>query len=87
MKKKYFIQTRKIYPTGTNPTIVTHIARHCSFCCSKKRIQVDLCWRIKWMNFLTNFERLILGTFAKGSEHLKINSLYFYEYVVYGRRG
>jgi hypothetical protein len=37
--------------------------------------------------FSVNFERLILGTFAKGSEHLKINSLYFYEYVVYGQRG
>jgi hypothetical protein len=24
------------------------------------------------MNFLSNFERLILGTFAKGSEHLEI---------------
>jgi hypothetical protein len=37
--------------------------------------------------FSVNFERLILGTFATGSEHLKINSLYFYEYVVYGQRG
>jgi hypothetical protein len=35
--------------------------------------------------FSVNFERLILGRFAKGSEHLKINSLYFYKYVVYGR--
>jgi hypothetical protein len=37
--------------------------------------------------FSVNFERLILGTFAKGSQHLKINSLYFYEYAVYGQRG
>ena len=37
--------------------------------------------------FSVNFERLILGTFAKGSEHLKINSFYFYEYVLYGQRG
>jgi hypothetical protein len=37
--------------------------------------------------FSVNFECLILGTFAKGSEHLKINALYFYEYVVYGQRG
>jgi hypothetical protein len=35
--------------------------------------------------FSVNFERLILGKFAKGSEHLKINSLYFYKYVGYGR--
>jgi hypothetical protein len=35
--------------------------------------------------FSVNFERLILGTFAKGSEHLKINSLYFYEYIVFLR--
>jgi hypothetical protein len=35
--------------------------------------------------FSVNFERWILGKFAKGSEHLKINSLYFYKYVVYGR--
>jgi hypothetical protein len=38
-------------------------------------------------SFSVNFERLILGTFAEGSEHLKINSLYFYEYAVYGKRG
>jgi hypothetical protein len=37
--------------------------------------------------FFVNFESLILGTFEKVSEHLKINSLYFYEYVVYGQRG
>jgi hypothetical protein len=37
--------------------------------------------------FSVNFERLITGTFAKGSEHLKINSLYFYKYVVHGQRG
>ena len=35
--------------------------------------------------FYDNIERLTLGKFAKGSEHLKINSLYFYKYVVYGR--
>jgi hypothetical protein len=29
--------------------------------------------------FYVNFERLILGKFPKGSEHLKINSLYFYD--------
>jgi hypothetical protein len=37
--------------------------------------------------FSVYFERLILGTFAKGSEHLKINSLYFCKYVVYGQGG
>jgi hypothetical protein len=37
--------------------------------------------------FSVNFERLITGTFAKGSEHLKINSLYFYKYVVHGQFG
>ena len=37
--------------------------------------------------FYDNFERLILGKFPNGSEHLKINSLYFYKYVVYGKRG
>jgi hypothetical protein len=37
--------------------------------------------------FYVNFERLILGKFPMGSEHLKINSLYFYKYVVYGQRG
>jgi hypothetical protein len=37
--------------------------------------------------FYVNFERLILGKFPKGSEHLKIKSLYFYKYVVYGQRG
>jgi hypothetical protein len=35
--------------------------------------------------FSVNFESLILRKFENGSEHLKINSLYFYEYVVYGR--
>jgi hypothetical protein len=29
--------------------------------------------------FSVNFERLILVKFAKGSEHLKIDSLYFYK--------
>jgi hypothetical protein len=37
--------------------------------------------------FYVNFERLILGMFPKDSVHLKINSLYFYKYVVYGQRG
>jgi hypothetical protein len=37
--------------------------------------------------FYVNFERLILRKFPKGSEHLKIKSLYFYKYVVYGQRG
>jgi hypothetical protein len=39
------------------------------------------------IEFYVNFERLILGKFPKGSEHLKINSLYFYKYVVGGQRG
>jgi hypothetical protein len=37
--------------------------------------------------FSVNFERLITGTFAKGSEHLEINSLYFHKYVVHGQGG
>ena len=37
--------------------------------------------------FYVNFERLIPGKFPNGSVHLKINSLYFYKYVVYGQRG
>jgi hypothetical protein len=37
--------------------------------------------------FSVNFEHLITGTFAKGSEHLNINSLYFYKYVVHCQRG
>jgi hypothetical protein len=52
--EKIFLLNKKIYPTGNNSTTtVTHIARHCSFCCFKKRIQVDLCRRIIWMNFLS----------------------------------
>jgi hypothetical protein len=41
---------------------------------------------VQMNEFSVNFERLILRKFAKGSEHLKINS-YFYKYVVYGQRG
>jgi hypothetical protein len=52
-EEKIFHLNQKIYPTGTNPTIVTHIARQCSFCCFKWRIEMDLCGRIKWMNFLS----------------------------------
>jgi hypothetical protein len=51
--EKIFLLNQKNISDWNKLNIVTYIARQCSFCCFKRKIQMDLCGRIKWMNFMS----------------------------------